>query len=83
MIRYSIEQAALLGKPLKPDGRGRLRLRMLVDWSSLEIFAAGGVFSYSEQFAFTPDDARLNLFANGGEVKLVSLHLREIASIWD
>ncbi len=81
-VDYSIENQTLLGKTLKPDAEGRLTLRLLVDWSSLEIFAAGGVFSYSEQFAFSPDDAGLNLYANGGQVRLVSLQFHEIASIW-
>jgi levanase/fructan beta-fructosidase len=81
-VPYDIEAGTLLGKPLKPDTDRRLKLRMLVDWSSLEVFAAGGVYSYSEQFAFTPDDAGLNLYTNGGEVKLVSLELHEVARIW-
>lgn len=81
-VHYDIEEATLLGKRLKPDGQGQLTLRMLVDWSSLEVFAAEGVFSYSEQFAFTPDDASLNLYTNGGNIKLISLELNEVARIW-
>jgi len=52
VIDYSLERKELLGKPLQPDSANRLKIRMLVDWSSLEVFAAGGVFSYSQQFAF-------------------------------
>jgi levanase/fructan beta-fructosidase len=81
-VNYSLERQELLGKALKPDADNRLEIRMLVDWGQLEIFAAGGVFSYSQQFAFTPDDASLNLYANGGEVKLVSLELNEVARTW-
>jgi levanase/fructan beta-fructosidase len=81
-INYSIERQELLGKTLQPDTTGRLKIRMLVDWSTLEVFAAGGVYSYSEQFPFTPEDASLNLYANGGEVKLVSLELNEVARTW-
>ena len=55
---------------------------MIVDWGQLEIFAAGGVYSYSEQFAFTPDDSSLNLYTNGGEVKLLSLEIHEVARTW-
>lgn len=71
-----------MGKPLKPDARNRLKIRMLVDWGQLEVFAAGGVYSYSQQFPFTPTDSSLNLYTNGGEVKLVSLELNEIARTW-
>ncbi len=81
-IDYNIEKQELMGKSLKPDGNNRLKIWMLVDWSQLEVFAAGGVFSYSQQFPFTPEDSSLNLYANGGEVKLVSLELNEVARAW-
>jgi len=82
VITYDIEKQTLMGKSLKPDEKGRLTIRMLVDSGQLEVFSAGGVFSYSQQFAFTPDDASLNLYAKGGEVKLVSLQLNEVARTW-
>ncbi len=81
-IQYNIEEETLLGKGLKPDSKNHLTIRMLVDWSSLEVFAAGGVYSYSQQFAFSPEDNKLNLYTNGGEAKLVSLTLNEVSSIW-
>ena len=42
-IDYSLEKKELLGKKLKPDVNNRLKIRMLVDWGQLEVFAAGGV----------------------------------------
>jgi len=81
-VNYNIETQELLGKALKPDTSNRLKIRMLVDWGQLEIFAASGVFSYSQQFAFTPDDSSLGLYTHGGEVKLVSLELNEVARTW-
>ena len=81
-INYSIERQELMGKALKPDAQNRLKIRMLVDWGQLEVFAAGGVFSYSQQFAFTPEDSSLSLYTNGGEAMLVSLTLHEVARTW-
>jgi len=81
-IAYDITKRRLLGKDLKPDEKGRLTIRMLVDWGQLEVFAAGGVFSYSQQFAFTPDDASLSLHTKGGKVRLVSLQLNVIKRTW-
>ncbi|MCH7751041.1 MAG: glycoside hydrolase family 32 protein [Planctomycetes bacterium] len=81
-IIYDIEKQELMGKKLKPNAEKRLKIRLLVDWSQLEVFAAGGVFSYSEQFAFTPGDASLNLYAEGGVVELVSIQLNEVARTW-
>lgn len=69
-------------KALKPDANGILRIRMLVDWSQLEIFSAGGVFSYSANLPFTPGDSSLGLTATGGDVKLVSMTVNEVGRIW-
>ncbi len=81
-INYDIDEQQLMGKPLKPSADNILKIRMLVDWGQLEIFAAAGVYSYSEQFAFTPSDSSLNLYTNGGEVKLMSIELHNIARTW-
>ncbi|PAW60397.1 MAG: fructosidase [Verrucomicrobiia bacterium Tous-C3TDCM] len=67
---------------LRPDSNQILRIRMLVDWSSIEIFSDGGVFSLSQQVAFDPEDDSLTLTAIGGNVKLVNLELHKIKSIW-
>ena len=67
---------------LKPDKDGRLKIRILVDWSCLEIFADGGLFSYTEQYGFEPSDDRVGLRVSCGEVKLVSLEFNEVKSIW-
>ncbi|MBL7115747.1 MAG: glycoside hydrolase family 32 protein [Kiritimatiellae bacterium] len=67
---------------LKPDKKGLLKIRMLVDWAQLEVFSAGGVFSASYQLGFKPDDSTVGLSATGGDVKLVSLDLNNVGSIW-
>lgn len=69
------------GQALKPDTNGILKIRMLVDWAQLEVFSAGGVFSYSAHLPFTPDDNSLGLSADD-EVKLVSLSLNEVKRTW-
>ena len=69
-------------KPLKPDARGILKIRMLVDRSQLEIFSAGGVFSYSANLPFAPNDSSLHLAVTGGDVKLVSMTMNEVGRIW-
>jgi len=46
------------------------------------ILAVGGVFSASYQLGFAPDNSSLKLSATGGEVKLRSLTLNEVARIW-
>ena len=46
-----------------------------------EVFAQEGVYSYSEQFAFTPERDDLELISDG-TVKLVSMELHEIKRTW-
>ena len=80
-IVYHVEDETLLGEPCAPDRDGKLTIRMLVDWGQLEVFAQGGIYSYSEQFAFSPERDDLELTADG-KVKLVTLELHEIRRIW-
>lgn len=81
-IRYDIANQTLLSEPCFPDINGHLRIEILVDWGQLELFINNGVFSYSEQFAFTPYREDINLYTDG-EVRLLSMHLHEIKRIWD
>jgi len=93
--RYSIAEQKLIyigveknkfgdKKPpvLRPDLNQILKIRLLVDWSSIEMFSDEGVFSFSHQVAFDPEDDNLSLTASGGRVKLVDLELHKIKSIW-
>jgi Beta-fructosidases (levanase/invertase) len=80
-IAYHMKSQVLLDEELKPDASNHIKMRILVDWGQLEVFANGGIFSYSEQFAFSPEDSDISLFADG-EVKLVSMEFHEISKIW-
>jgi levanase/fructan beta-fructosidase len=80
-ITYDIEKETLLGEPCRPDDSGQLTIRLLVDWGQLEVFAQGGIYSYSEQFPFTPERDDLGL-STDGKVTLVSMELHEIRRIW-
>jgi len=85
-LRYeaSRKQLTFLNReiPAEPDDDGRLRLQILVDRTSLEIFVGGGRTSAS--FCFLPGacDYPLEFYAQGGDVHIVSLMIHELASIW-
>ena len=66
---------------MSPVGN-RIKMRILVDWSSVEVFANDGEIALSYQVF--PDDAgdKLELFVSGGEVRLVSLTINAIKSVW-
>lgn len=70
------------GKRLKPNAKGILKIRMLIDWAQLELFSAGGVFSYSAHLPFTPNDNSVGLTIEGSDVKLVSMRLSKVKRIW-
>ncbi len=61
---------------------GRIQLELLVDRSSLEIFGGGGLVSMTS--AFTPSAANqaIDLFATGGNARVVSLSAFELGSAW-
>lgn len=80
-ITYNIAEKTLMGKPCFPDESGKLNIHILVDWGQLEIFVNNGVYSYSEQFAFTPYRNDMGLFTDG-DLKLESLEFNEIKRIW-
>ncbi|MCK5441316.1 MAG: glycoside hydrolase family 32 protein [Maribacter sp.] len=80
-ITYDIRDKTLLSKELFPNSSNRIKIRILVDWGQLEVFANNGVFSYSEQFAFASERDDIELFADG-EIKLVSMEFHEVARTW-
>jgi sucrose-6-phosphate hydrolase SacC (GH32 family) len=61
---------------------GRIRLEVLLDRTSVEIFGNDGRIAMS--FCFVPQDGddRLGLYAEGGGAKVVSLKAIELRSIW-
>jgi fructan beta-fructosidase len=84
-IVYDSETKTLtcLGKtaPLKPSN-GRITVRVLVDRTSIEIFAGGGLVTMCS--CFLPDlaDKSLEAFARGGEARIVALTRYELRSAW-
>jgi fructan beta-fructosidase len=84
-IRYDVARTTLscMGKSatVEPVG-GRIELRLLVDRTSIEIFANRGRIVMS--FCFLPNlaDRSLGVSTQGGEAKIVSLTVRELESAW-
>ena len=76
-------QLSCLGKSVEaPPIAGRLKLRVLVDRTSIEIFINEG--RYVMSFCFRPDAAnrRFSLTASGGDARIHSLHVWPLSSIW-
>lgn len=78
------DQALLVGRNVAPLPltNGRFRLRLLVDRTSVEVFANGGATTLSHCFLPVPERRRLRFFFHGGEARLKYLTMRELHSAW-
>lgn len=55
--------------PLKPDN-GKVKLRILVDWSSIEVFGGNGEAVITDQIFPDPASQGIQVFAENGSVRL-------------
>ena len=66
---------------VEPEGN-RVRLRLFVDWSSVEVFANQGETTMTDLIFPDSTSEGIALFATGGDVTLVSLEIYQLNSIW-
>jgi sucrose-6-phosphate hydrolase SacC (GH32 family) len=84
-VRYSVSEKKLsfLGRSgeLEPED-GRVKLRVLLDRTSIEAFGNGGKLSMSSCFVPQPEDRNLSLSAEGGSARIHSLTVYPLKSAW-
>ncbi len=84
-IQYNVKQQMLscLGStaPLRLAG-GRLALEVLVDRTSIEIFAGEGRVNMAYCFLPAADNKNLAIYAKGGNARVRSLDVWNLRSIW-
>ncbi len=84
-VQYNVAGKSLscLGQsaPLSPLD-GRIRLQVLLDRTSLEVFGNDGRVSMPSCFLPDPNDTSLSVYAVGGEAHIVSLDVYELRSAW-
>ncbi|OHB86039.1 MAG: hypothetical protein A2V98_11505 [Planctomycetes bacterium RBG_16_64_12] len=84
-IEYSAadKSISLLGRnaPLEPEA-GRIRLEILVDRTSLEVFGGDGRVSMSSCFLPDPTNLDVGIYATGDSTNVVSLEVFELCSAW-
>ena len=61
---------------------GKVELRILVDWSSVEVFADRGQTVITDQIFPSDGSEGIELFADGGSARLDSLKIRPLRSSW-
>jgi fructan beta-fructosidase len=62
--------------------KGRVRLHVFVDWSSVEVFAQDGTAVITDQVFPAGESGGVELYAVGGAGRLVSLEAWPVHSIW-
>ena len=85
IIYKAKEEVLVFGEndaPLKAED-GSIRLRCIVDRTSIEIFANGGRIYMPCTFRPEDDEKSIAAFARGGEAEITSIELRELNSIWN
>jgi len=66
-----------------PADQGKVRLRILVDRTSIEVFGNDGLL-YMPVGSIQPEDnRRVEVFAKGGSAKLTALQVYELRSVWE
>jgi sucrose-6-phosphate hydrolase SacC (GH32 family) len=66
---------------LKPEN-GKIRLRFLVDRTSIEVFGNDGLLYLTAAAIVTPDNQAIELSANGGQATIRHLEAYQLKSIW-
>jgi levanase len=61
---------------------GKVRLHILVDWSSVEVFADRGQTVITDQIFPSATSDGIQLFADGGSATIDSLKIRPLRSSW-
>ena len=61
---------------------GRIRLQILVDRSSIEVFGNHGKISMSTTFFPDLRDTDLGIFTRDGDIRIISLEANRLESIW-
>ncbi|MGN7764337.1 GH32 C-terminal domain-containing protein [Paenibacillus sp. 22594] len=67
---------------MTPENK-RIKLRILVDESSIEVFADGGKVVFSEVIFPDPASRAMSFYTQGGMVKVVSLKVNKLGSVWN
>lgn len=65
-----------------PAEGGKVAFRVLLDRTSYELFANGGLLTHSKVFFPDPENRRISLIIRGGLSRIHRLVVREVKSIW-
>jgi len=84
-LLYNVEEKVLSCKDKRiqlTPAKGRIRLHILVDRTSIEVFPNYGRVTMHFCFPLDTDDTSVHVFARGGRAKIKTLNLWKLKSIW-
>jgi sucrose-6-phosphate hydrolase SacC (GH32 family) len=81
-VSFDATFASTYYAPLSPGADGTVSLRILLDWSSVEVFGGQGEATITSQIFPSKDAVYSRLFSNGGETSDVKLRVREVRDTW-
>ena len=61
---------------------GKVKLRILVDWSSVEVFGGSGEAVITDQIFPDPSSTGVDVFAEGGAATLDRVQAWQLRSVW-
>lgn len=85
-ISYVVgDQILFSGKNSAPLAleNGAVKLRILIDRASVEIFANGGIIAISSCFIPNMAASKMSFYSFGGDIKLRSFNIHELKSTWE
>ena len=65
------------------NATGKIKLRLFVDESSIEVFGNDGIAVVSALIFPDPSGTGIEIFSEGGKAKVTTLDIWEIKSIWN
>lgn len=75
--------ATVYHAPLVPNSDGTVRLRVLVDWSSVEVFGGEGEATLTTQIFPSRNATFAQVFSHGGNTENVHIGIRKVSSTWN
>ena len=65
-----------------PEQEGRIRLQVIVDWSSVEVFGNDGYSVITDLIFPNPASRGIEVYSKGGQVYLTRMEVWQLESIW-
>ncbi len=86
VVAYHVNERKLynLGRSADLDPVGhRIKIRILLDWASLEVFGNDGEVTLTSNFQPQAGHNSLQAYAIGGNVKVISMDVHKLRGVWD